>query len=435
MSATEKTIDILLLGSGGREHALAAKLAESPLCGNLYIAPGNGGTLEVGENVALDAEDPAAVADFARETGCGLVVIGPEAPLVAGVADAVREAGIPCFGPGAAGAQLEGSKRFSKELMARAGIPTAAYGSFTDEESALAYVREQGAPVVVKADGLAAGKGVVVALTLDEALEAVHECFDGAFGDAGSTVVIEEMLTGPECTLLAFTDGKVVRPMATSQDHKRALEGDLGPNTGGMGVYSPVPIVTDEEHAEMCHILDETVAAATREGIDVRGCLYGGFMLTPQGPKVIEYNARFGDPETEVLMPRLASDLVEVMLACAEQRLNEVELKWRDEWAVSVVLTSAGYPGSYEKGKVITGIEDASAMDGVTVYHAGTAVNEDGDVVTSGGRVLDVTALGETFEAARDLAYAACEKIDFEGKTLRRDIGLRALRGRDAWDA
>ena len=435
MSASENTIDILLLGSGGREHALAAKLADSPRCGKLYIAPGNGGTLEVGENVALNEADPEAVADFARETGCGLVVIGPEAPLVAGVADAVRAAGIPCFGPGAEGAQLEGSKLFSKQLMARADIPTAGYGSFTDEESALAYVREQGAPVVVKADGLAAGKGVVVAFTLDEALDAVHECFNGAFGDAGSTVVIEEMLTGPECTLLAFTDGKIVRPMATSQDHKRALEGDLGPNTGGMGVYSPVPIVTDDEHAAMCKILDETIAEAQREGIDFRGCLYGGFMLTPAGPKVIEYNARFGDPETEVLMPRLKSDLVEVMLACAEQRLDEVELEWRDEWAVSVVLTSAGYPGSYEKGKVITGIDDAAAMENVTVYHAGTAVNDEGELVTSGGRVLDVTALGETFEAARDLAYEACDKIEFEGKTLRRDIGLRALRGRDAWDA
>ena len=434
MAASTDVIDILLLGSGGREHALAAKLAESPRCGELYIAPGNGGTLAVGTNVALDADDPAAVADFARESNIGLVVIGPEAPLVAGVADAVREAGVPCFGPGAEGAQLEGSKLFSKQLMARAGIPTAAYGSFSDEESALAYVREQGAPVVVKADGLAAGKGVVVALTLDEALDAVRECFDGAFGDAGSTVVIEEMLTGPECTLLAFTDGKTVRPMATSQDHKRALEGDRGPNTGGMGVYSPVPIVTEDEHAAMCRILNETIAEAEREGIDFRGCLYGGFMLTPQGPKVIEYNARFGDPETEVLMPRLKSDLVEVMLACAEQRLDEVELEWRDEWAVSVVLTSAGYPGSYEKSKVITGIEDAEAMDNVVVYHAGTAMTDEGELVTSGGRVLDVTGLGETFEAARDLAYAACEKISFEGKTLRHDIGLRALRGREAWD-
>ncbi|WP_297183309.1 phosphoribosylamine--glycine ligase [uncultured Enorma sp.] len=433
MSTDNKTIDILLLGSGGREHALAAKLAASPLCGTLYIAPGNGGTVQVGENVALAEDDPEAVADFARETGVGLVVIGPEAPLVAGVADAVRAAGISCFGPGAEGAQMEGSKKFSKELMARAGIPTAAYGSFTDEASALAYVREQGAPIVVKADGLAAGKGVIVAATLEEAEDAVRECFQGAFGAAGSTVVVEECLTGPECSLLAFTDGKTVLPMATAQDHKRALEGDKGPNTGGMGVYSPVPIVTEDELAAMKQVMLDTVAELAAEGIDYRGCLYGGFMLTEDGPKVLEFNARFGDPETQVILPRLKNDLVEVMLACAEQRLDEVELAWRDEWAVAVVLTSAGYPGSYEKGKVIRGIEDAEAMEDVTVYHAGTAVREDGELVTSGGRVLAVTALGDTFEAARDLAYEACEKIDFEGKTLRRDIGLRALRGREAW--
>lgn len=328
---------------------------------------------------------------------------------------------------------MEGSKRFSKELMERAGIPTAAYGSFTDEEAALAYVREQGAPLVVKADGLAAGKGVVVATEQGQAEEAVRECFAGAFGDAGSTVVIEECLTGPECSLLAFTDGKTVRPMATAQDHKRALEGDRGPNTGGMGVYSPVPIVTDEELAVMKQVMADTVAELAAEGIDYRGCLYGGFMLTPEGPKVLEFNARFGDPETQVILPRLKNDLVDVMLACAEQRLDEVELSWRDEWAVAVVLTSAGYPGSYEKGKVITGVEDADALDGVTVYHAGTAVTDAGELVTSGGRVLAVTALGDTFEAARDLAYAACEKIDFEGKTLRHDIGLKALRGREAW--
>ena len=434
MTETTKTIDILLLGSGGREHALAEKLAESPRCGTLYIAPGNGGTLQEGVNVALAEDDPEAVAAFAREEGIGLVVIGPEAPLVAGVADAVRAAGVACFGPGAEGAQMEGSKRFSKELMERAGIPTAAYGSFTDEEAALAYVREQGAPLVVKADGLAAGKGVVVATEQGQAEEAVRECFAGAFGDAGSTVVIEECLTGPECSLLAFTDGKTVRPMATAQDHKRALEGDRGPNTGGMGVYSPVPIVTDEELAVMKRVMVDTVAELAAEGIDYRGCLYGGFMLTPEGPKVLEFNARFGDPETQVILPRLKNDLVDVMLACAEQRLDEVELSWRDEWAVAVVLTSAGYPGSYEKGKVITGVEDADALDGVTVYHAGTAVTDTGELVTSGGRVLAVTALGDTFEAARDLAYAACEKIDFEGKTLRHDIGLKALRGREAWD-
>lgn len=433
MSTDNKTIDILLLGSGGREHALARKLAESPRCGTLYIAPGNGGTLQEGVNVALAEDDPEAVAAFAREEGIGLVVIGPEAPLVAGVADAVRAAGIPCFGPGAEGAQMEGSKKFSKELMARAGIPTAAYGSFTDEASALAYVSEQGAPIVVKADGLAAGKGVIVAATLEEAEEAVRECFQGAFGAAGSTVVVEECLTGPECSLLAFTDGKTVLPMATAQDHKRALEGDKGPNTGGMGVYSPVPIVTEDELAAMKQVMLDTVAELAAEGIEYRGCLYGGFMLTNDGPKVLEFNARFGDPETQVILPRLKNDLVEVMLACAEGRLDEFELAWRDEWAVAVVLTSAGYPGSYEKGKVITGIEDAEAMEDVTVYHAGTAVREDGELVTSGGRVLAVTALGDTFEAARDLAYEACEKIDFEGKTLRRDIGLRALRGREAW--
>ena len=374
MKADTQTIDILLLGSGGREHALAAKLAASPRAGKLYIAPGNGGTASCGENVVLDDCDPAAVAAFAQSHGCGLVVIGPEAPLVAGVADAVRAAGIPCFGPGAEGAQMEGSKLFSKQLMERAGIPTAAYGSFT------------------------------------------------------------EMLVGPECSLLAFTDGKTVRPMATSQDHKRALEGDLGPNTGGMGVYSPVPIVTDEEHATMVKVMEQTVAELAAEGIDYRGCLYGGFMLTPAGPKVLEFNARFGDPETQVVLPRLKNDLVEVMLACANCELDQIELDWRGEWAVAVVLTSAGYPGSYEKGKVITGIADAEAMENVTVYHAGTAV-VDGQLVTNGGRVLAVTALGDTFENARNLAYEACEKIDFEGKTLRHDIGLRALRGRDAWDA
>lgn len=434
MNAESQAIDILLLGSGGREHAIAKKLAASPRCGKLYIAPGNGGTSQEGENISLDALDPAAVAAFAKDHGCGMVVIGPEAPLVAGVADAVREAGIPCFGPGAEGAQMEGSKLFSKQLMERAGVPTAAYGSFTDEQSALAYVNAQGAPLVVKADGLAAGKGVIVATELEQALDAVHECFSGAFGDAGNTVVIEEMLTGPECSLLAFTDGITVRPMATSQDHKRALEGDLGPNTGGMGVYSPVPIVTTEEHETMVAIMHRTVEQLHREGIDYRGCLYGGFMLTPAGPKVLEFNARFGDPETQVILPRLQNDLVDVMLACAEQRLDEVELSWCDDWAVSVVLTSAGYPGSYEKGKVITGIEDAEALDGVTVYHAGTR-EQDGQILTNGGRVIDVTALGATFEDARNRAYAACEKIDFEGKTLRHDIGLRALKGRSAWDA
>lgn len=422
-------VDILLLGSGGREHALLVKLAESPRAGKLYVAPGNGGMNAMAEPVELDAESPVAVADWAREHGIGLVVIGPEAPLVAGVADAVRSAGIPCFGPNGAAAQMEGSKKFAKQVMARAGVPTAAYRSFTDEEACEAYVRQVGAPIVIKADGLAAGKGVIVAKDLDEALEGVHECFSGAFGDAGATVVVEETLEGPECSLLALTDGKTVVPLATAQDHKRALDGDEGPNTGGMGVYSPVPehLVSADELAAMVDVEERVVAELASEGITYSGCLYGGFMLTSEGPKVLEFNARFGDPETQVVLPRMKADLVDVFLACDNGTLTRDMVSWDDDWAVSVVLTSAGYPGSYEKGKAITGIEKAEEMDGVTVYHAGTAVR-DGELVTAGGRVLDVTAVAPTFEEARARAYAACELIDFEGKTFRTDIGLRAVK-------
>ena len=280
---------------------------------------------------------------------------------------------------------------------------------------------------MVKADGLALGKGVIVATELDQAEEAVRECFGGTFGDAGNTVVIEEMLVGPECSLLAFTDGKTVRPMATSQDHKRALEGDKGPNTGGMGVYSPVPIVTDEELATMVKVMEQTVAELAAEGIDYRGCLYGGFMLTPAGPKVLEFNARFGDPETQVVLPRLKNDLVEVMLACANCELDQIELDWRDEWAVAVVLTSAGYPGSYEKGKVITGIADAEAMENVTVYHAGTRA-QGGRVYTAGGRVLGVTATAPGLPRAISIAYEAAEHIHFDKLHKRTDIGMRALK-------
>ena len=422
-------VDILLLGSGGREHALLVKLAESPRAGRLYVAPGNGGMNAMAEAVELDAESPVAVADWAREHGIGLVVIGPEAPLVAGVADAVRSAGIPCFGPNGDAAQMEGSKKFAKQVMVRAGVPTAAYRSFTDEDTCEAYVRQVGAPIVIKADGLAAGKGVIVAKTLDEALEGVHECFSGAFGEAGATVVVEETLEGPECSLLALTDGKTVVPLATAQDHKRALDGDKGPNTGGMGVYSPVPehLVSADELAAMVDVEERVVAELASEGITYSGCLYGGFMLTPEGPKVLEFNARFGDPETQVVLPRMKADLVDVFLACDNGTLTQDMVAWDDDWAVSVVLTSAGYPGSYEKGKVITGIEKAEEMDGVTVYHAGTAVR-DGELVTAGGRVLDVTAVAPTFEEARARAYAACELIDFEGKTFRTDIGLRAVK-------
>ncbi len=431
-------MDILLLGSGGREHAIAVALKASPLCDELYVAPGNGGTAAIATNIKLDINDPAAVADYAAEHGVGLVVIGPEAPLVAGVADAVRAKGIPAFGPGAQGAQMEGSKRFAKEFMERHGIPTAAYRSFTEQGGAESYVSQRfaaGAKIlVVKADGLAAGKGVVVATSEQEALEAVRDCFSGHFGEAGSTVVIEEGLTGPECSLLAFVDGSTVRLMATAQDHKRALEGDLGPNTGGMGVYSPVPIVTDEEYATMAAAMQTAADGLVADGIEYRGVLYGGFMLTPEGPKVLEFNARFGDPETQVILPRLKTDLVEVMLAVAQGRLSEIELAWRDEWAVSVVLASAGYPGSYPKGLEISGIERAEALPGVTVYHAGTTLDEQGVLRTSGGRVLNVTALGATFAQARERAYEGCDLIEFDGKMLRRDIGARALRGRSAWE-
>ena len=428
-------MNILVLGSGGREHAIAWALNKSPKCEKLYVAPGNGGTAGFAENVAgLNAEDGAAVLEFAQANEIGMVVIGPEAPLVAGVADVLRQAGVPVFGPDAQGAQLEGSKTFCKEFMMRHNLPTAAYLSTSDEAAAHAYIDEQGAPIVVKADGLAAGKGVIVAATAEEAHAAVKECFEGAFGDAGNTVVIEECLTGPECSMLAFVSAGKAYCMAPSQDHKRAYDGDEGPNTGGMGAYSPVPIVTDEELARMQEVMAQAAAATAEEfDHDYRGVLYGGFMLTPQGPKLLEYNARFGDPETQVVLPRLESDLVEVMLAVAEGRPDDIELAWADKWAVTVVLASEGYPKAYEKGKVITGIDDADALEDVKVYHAGTAMR-DGQLVTSGGRVLNVTAMGDTFQAARELAYKACDLIQFEGKQNRTDIGLRAINGRSSWE-
>lgn len=430
-------MNILVLGGGGREHAISWALAKSPRCTELYVAPGNGGTANIARNVKdLNAEDAQAVLAFAQAHNIELVVIGPEAPLVAGVADVLREAGIPVFGPDAQGAQLEGSKTYSKRFMDANGIPTARYQSFTDAASARAYCEELGAPLVVKADGLAAGKGVVVAETLDMALDAVEACFDGSFGDAGQTVVVEEMLTGPECSLLAFVSNGKAFCMAPAQDHKRAYDGDLGPNTGGMGVYSPVPIVTEEEMATMISIMEQSAAATAKDPFenDYRGCLYGGFMLTPEGPKVLEFNARFGDPETQVVLPRLEGDLVNIMLAVAEGRPEDIVLSWSDKWAVSVVLASEGYPGSYEKGKVILGLEEAQDLDGVIVFHAGTALNPDGELITAGGRVLNVVALGDTFEEARSRAYEACELIKFEGVQYRSDIGRRALQGRSAWE-
>lgn len=431
----EDKVSILLLGAGGREHALLVKLAQSPRAGKIYVAPGNGGMYDLAEKAELDPESPEAVAAFAKERGVGLVVIGPEAPLVKGVGDAVRAAGIPVFGPNAEAAQMEGSKEFAKHVMEKAGVPTAAWKSFTDEGACAAYVKELAGPCVVKADGLAAGKGVIVANTTEEALEGVHECFSGHFGDAGKTVVVEEMLKGPECSLLALTDGTTLVPLATSQDHKRALDGDRGLNTGGMGVYSPVPILLPGELDRMVEIEQKVVDELRREGITYSGCLYGGFMLTKDGPKVLEFNARFGDPETQVVLPRMKGDLVEAFLACDAGTLSPDMVSWDDDWAVSVVLTSAGYPGSYEKGKKIVGVEDANAMSGVTVYHAGTALGADGNLVTAGGRVLDVTAVADTFEDARNLAYEACDKIWFEGKTYRHDIGIKAIKGRAALEA
>mgnify|MGYP000047084564 FL=1 len=421
-------MNVLVLGSGGREHALAWAIAKSPRLDSLFVAPGNGGTATIAKNVPLDMNDADAVIGFARSENIDLVVVGPEAPLVAGVADAIRAAGIAVFGPGAQGARLEGSKSFSKEFMLAHGLPTARYKKCTSQDEAMDYLHEVGAPIVVKADGLAAGKGVVVAEDMEEAEEAVRDCFEGDFGEAGSVVVIEEMLEGPECSMLAFlSEGKALA-MPCAQDHKRAFDGDLGPNTGGMGVYSPVPCVTPELEAAMQEIMQNAAAATAKEFDDAyTGVLYGGFMLTAEGPKLLEFNARFGDPETQVIMPRLESDALEAFYMVATGKLDALDLRWTDQVAVCVVLASDGYPGSYEKGKVILGIEEAEELDGVTVFHAGTAFNQDDELVTNGGRVLNVVALADTFEDARELAYEACDKINFEGKQYRHDIALRAL--------
>jgi phosphoribosylamine--glycine ligase len=429
-------MNVLVLGSGGREHAIVHALVKSRDAEQIFVAPGNGGTALIAENVELNPLDDHAVMEFCYHKNVNLVVIGPEAPLVEGVADYLRFCGLDVFGPGAKGAELEGSKKFSKDFMLRNNLPTAEYAAFTDLDEALAYLDEHPAPIVIKADGLAAGKGVTVAESTEEAKAAVRDCFSGKFGEAGSSVVIEECLDGPECSMLAFVSAVTapnIELMAASQDHKRALEGDKGPNTGGMGVYSPVPIVTDEESAAMADIMQKAAEALYAESIEYQGILYGGFMLTANGPKLLEFNARFGDPETQVLLPRLKNDFLEVILAVAQNRLDEIELEWDGRWAVSVVLASKGYPESYKCGFEITGIKDAEQLAGVTVYHAGTKSLENGAIVTSGGRVLNVTALADSFEEARDLAYKACDLIEFEGKQYRRDIGERALKGRNAW--
>ncbi len=422
---------ILVIGSGGREHAIVVALSRSPHKPEVFCAPGNGGTASIATNLDIDTRNLTELAAWASENAIDLVVVGPEEPLVRGVAERMLGAGIRVFGPIAMAARLEGSKAYAKDLMDRYDIPTARYLVTGHQAEADAYIEKVGAPIVVKANGLAAGKGVTVASTTEEARQAVAESLGGRFGSAGDLVVIEECLAGPECSLLAFTDGVTTLPMAPAQDHKRALDGDLGPNTGGMGVYSPVPVVDEATEAQMTELLVRTIDALRSKGIVYRGVLYGGFMLTDEGPKVLEYNVRFGDPETQVLLPRLNTDLLDVMLAVAEGRLAEVDLEWSEDVAVSVVLASGGYPGDYETGKPITGIEEAEAVPGVTVYHAGTQLTEDGVLVTAGGRVLNVTAVAPTFAEARERVYEAVSRIHFESMMFRTDIGLRALQAAD----
>ncbi|WP_027254115.1 phosphoribosylamine--glycine ligase [Photobacterium halotolerans] len=421
---------VLVIGNGGREHALGWKAAQSAQVEKVFVAPGNAGTaLEPKlENVAIGVEDTAALVAFAKEQHIGLTIVGPEAPLVIGVVDAFRAAGLPIFGPTQAAAQLEGSKAFTKDFLARHQIPTAEYQNFTEIEPALAYLQEKGAPIVVKADGLAAGKGVIVAMTLDEAEAAVRDMLAGnAFGEAGHRVVIEEFLDGEEASFIVMVDGEHILPMATSQDHKRAGNGDTGPNTGGMGAYSPAPVVTQEIHQRvMDEVILPTVRGMAAEGNPYTGFLYAGLMIMADGtPKVIEYNCRFGDPETQPIMLRLQSDLVELCLAAVDGKLDTVDSQWDPRAAIGVVLAAGGYPGDYNKGDVITGLplQDGDAQK---VFHAGTA-SKDGAVVTNGGRVLCATAMGETVSEAQQRAYALAKQISWDGVFFRDDIGYRAI--------
>ncbi|HGM6758823.1 MULTISPECIES: phosphoribosylamine--glycine ligase [Serratia] len=423
-------MNILIIGNGGREHALAWKAAQSPLADKVYVAPGNAGTaLEANlENVAIAATDIPALVAFAQSHDIGLTIVGPEAPLVIGVVDAFQAAGLKIFGPSQAAAQLEGSKAFTKDFLARHRIPTAEYENFTEVEPALAYVRRKGAPIVIKADGLAAGKGVIVAMTLQEAEEAVRDMLAGnAFGDAGHRIVVEEFLDGEEASFIVMVDGENVVPMATSQDHKRVGDGDTGPNTGGMGAYSPAPVVTDEIHRRaMDQVIWPTVRGMAAEGNTYVGFLYAGLMIAADGqPKVIEFNCRFGDPETQPIMLRLRSDLVELCLAGAEGRLNEKSSDWDERPALGVVLAAGGYPGDYRNGEVIQGLPQRESADG-KVFHAGTRL-QGNDVVTSGGRVLCVTALGDTVAQAQQRAYQLAEGIEWPGSFCRKDIGYRAI--------
>ncbi|WP_118132542.1 phosphoribosylamine--glycine ligase [Oceanicella sp. SM1341] len=420
-------MNILILGGGGREHALAWAISRNPLCEKLYCAPGNGGIADVAECVALDAEDGAAVRDFCREAGVEFVVVGPEAPLAAGVADVLREAGILTFGPGREAAQLEASKTFTKEICDACGAPTAAWARFTDEAEALAYVRAQGAPIVIKADGLAAGKGVVVAMSLAEAEAAITDMLGGAFGAAGASVVVEEFMQGEEASFFVLTDGRDVLALATAQDHKRAFDGDEGPNTGGMGAYSPAPVMTPEMEARaLDEIVKPCIAEMARRGTPYQGVLYAGLMIGPEGPRLVEYNVRFGDPEAQVLMLRAGAGMLDALLAAARGTLGGFAIDWADDPALTVVMAAKGYPGAYAKGEAIGGLAAANAVEGVTVFHAGTKA-EGGAILSNGGRVLNVTATGPTLAEARARAYRAVEAIDWPGGFCRTDIGWRAL--------
>lgn len=417
---------VLLIGSGGREHALAWKLAASPLLTKLYAAPGNPGVAKEAELVKLDIADHAAVATFCKNNAIDLVVVGPEGPLVAGIADDLRDQGIRVFGPSKRAARLEGSKGFTKDLCAKYDIPTAAYGRFTDLAAAKAYVEKVGAPIVIKADGLAAGKGVTIAMTLDEARAALDACFDGAFGDAGAEVVVEEFMTGEEASFFCLCDGTTALPFGTAQDHKRVGDGDVGPNTGGMGAYSPAPVMSPEMvERTMREIIEPTMRGMAELGAPFAGILFAGLMITDKGPKLIEYNTRFGDPECQVLMMRLKDDLLVLLNAAVDGQLAHSSVRWRDEAALTVVMAARGYPSTPEKGSVIRGLDEA-AGDGVEIFHAGTAING-GALVANGGRVLNITATGKTVGEAQARAYAALDRIDWPQGFCRRDIGWQAV--------
>ncbi len=418
---------ILVVGSGGREHALCWKIAQSPMSDELYCAPGNGGIAQHATCVPIKAEDIEALGDFAEQNRIDLTVVGPERPLIAGIADHFRSRGLTIYGPSAAAARLEGSKAFANEVVERAGVPGKRFDVFDDPADARDYVRDRGAPIVVKADGDAAGKGVTVAETVDDALEAIDRCMvEKAFGSAGERVVIEEFLEGQECSIKVFTDGETVVPMVPSQDYKRIYDGDEGPNTGGMGCYSPVPVVTPKVLKwAIDQVLQPTVRQMAADGTPYTGTLYAGMILTDDGPRLLEYNCRFGDPETQVVVPRLEGDLVELLLATVEGRLHEVEASWRDERAVCVVCASSGYPLTYETGKEISGLGEVAGLEDVMVFHAGTK-RVGRRYFTDGGRVLGVTALGSTYEQATDRAYKATGQIYFEGMYFRTDIAERA---------